>query len=83
MAENKRIRVAKLDSKNYVVQEYKTTQKKTGETVSEWVEIGYYGCHLEAAVRFALLHGVPENKDLLGEFKKASEAIVKEMQRDR
>ncbi len=75
----RKIRVAKLDSRNYVVQEYKASKKKTGEEVSEWVEIGFYGCHLEHAVRFALLAGCPEGKSLLGEFKAASETIVKAM----
>lgn len=81
MSEKKKIRVAKLDGKNYVVQEWReTTSKKTGETTSDWFDLGYYGCHLEVAVRFALLAGVPENKSLLGEFKAASDAIVKAIQ---
>lgn len=79
MSEKRKIRVAKLDNRNYVVQEYKTTQKKSGEEVSEWVEIGFYGCHLEHAARFALLAGCTEGKSLLGEFKAASEAIVNAM----
>ena len=81
------VRIVKVDSRNYCVQQYKeieSTDKVTKEKRSrtDWQDAGYYGDKLQWAVESALMVKVPEGKDLLGEFKKAAADIMEAMKND-
>lgn len=79
-----RVRIIKCDPHNYEVQELKhikSTNSKTGEVTErdEWQNAGYFGSHLDWAIRFAHLKGLPCGTELLGEIEKATDQIILEM----
>ena len=54
-------RIVRADGLNLAVEELRTiTNKKTGESREEWVEVGYYGPgNVQFAIRTAMVRGVP------------------------
>lgn len=56
----KKVRIVKVDSRNFAVQAFETIQPRTkkdeqpGLPRTEWVDQGYFGHRLDQAARFAI-----------------------------
>lgn len=77
MAKEGDVRIAKTDTRNYSVQQYRKIVSNKDKTERlEWADVGYYGDKLEWAARSALMQSVPESQSLIGEFHKAADRII-------
>lgn len=87
----KRVRIVKVDSMNYAVQEFRLIESKErkakdgtvipAKSREDWIDAGYYGNHLDWAAKSALMAAVPDGAELLGEFNAAADRIVAELRK--